>query len=151
MATNGDSPWIRNTRAWRQLLRAISVVPWRKYNHRRYTKRDDKGSSSTEERLLQTARFYFAFQRIVFFAIRERWEREGGGIVDEMDFFFFFFNFLSIGWLERKNENFFCNIFFLIMIATFYVISLNNRYKLDWWFNDDIFLGYNMLEYFDKS
>lgn len=151
MATNGDSPWIRNTRAWRQLLRAISVVPRRKYNHSRYTKRDDKGSSSTEERLLQTARFYFAFQRIVFFTIRERWEREGGGIVDEMDFFFFFFNFLSIGWLERKNENFFCNIFFLIMIATFYVISLNNRYELDWWFNDDIFLGYNMLEYFDKS
>lgn len=28
------------------------------------------------------------------------------------------------------------------MIATFYVISLNNRYELDWWFNDDIFLGY---------
>lgn len=151
MATNGDSPWIRNTRAWRQLLRAISVVPRRKYNHRRYTKRDDKGSSSTEERLLQTARFYFAFQRIVFFAIRER-ERERGRRDSGRDgFLFFLFNFLSIGWLERKNENFFCNIFFLIMIATFYFISLNNRYELDWWFNDDIFLGYNMLEYFDKS
>lgn len=94
--------------------------------------------------------FCFSANRL-FCDQRKMREREGGGIVDEMDFFFFFFNFLSIGWLERKNENFFCNIFFLIMIATFYVISLNNRYKLDWWFNDDIFLGYNMLEYFDKS
>lgn len=37
------------------------------------------------------------------------YERERESIfVDEMDSFFFFFNFLSIGWLKRKNENFFC-------------------------------------------
>lgn len=72
------------------------IQPWPIYG-----KGDDKGSSSAEERLLQTARFYFAFQRIVFFTItKDERKREGSIFVDEMDFFFFF-NFLSIGWLER--------------------------------------------------
>lgn len=80
------------------------IQPWPIYG-----KGDDKGSSSAEERLLQTARFYFAFQRIVFFTImKDEREREGSIFVDEMDFFFFF-NFLS-HWMIRKD-------FFLIMIA----------------------------------
>lgn len=69
-----------------------------------------KGTPLLKRSLLQTARFYFAFQRIAFL---RSWERERVFLWTEMDSFtFLFLIFWVLGELERKKENFFCDVFY---------------------------------------